>query len=63
MTQKTLFVRKIVYLVLIAVLLIPIYILGNPSHKQEDGSFTEGGVRLVYGRRRFGVEIPGRQAV
>lgn len=44
MTQKTLFVRKIVYLVLIAVLLIPIYILGNPSHKQEDGSFTEGGV-------------------
>lgn len=44
MTQNTLFVRKIVYVVIIAILLIPIYILGNPSHKQSDGSFSDGGV-------------------
>ena len=44
MTQNTLFVRKIVYVVIIAILLIPIYIWGNPSHKQSDGSFSDGGL-------------------
>ncbi len=44
MTQNKMFIRKIVYIVLIAILLVPIYIFGNPSHKQADGSFTDGGV-------------------
>ncbi|MBR5759219.1 MAG: hypothetical protein IKX88_11555 [Thermoguttaceae bacterium] len=44
MTQKTLFVRKIVYVVIIAILLFPIYIFGNPSHKQKDNTFSSGGI-------------------
>lgn len=44
MTQNTLFVRKIVYVVMIAILLVPIFIFGNPSHKQADGSFSDGGI-------------------
>lgn len=43
-TKKTSFTRKIFYVIIIAILLAPIYILGNPSHKQSDGGFTEGGV-------------------
>ena len=42
MTSKT-FLRKILYVVVIAILFIPIYILGNPSRKQSDGQFSSGG--------------------
>jgi len=44
MTQQNLFYRKIVYVVLIAVLLFPLYRLGSPSQRQEDGSFSSGGM-------------------
>lgn len=44
MTQNTLFVRKIVYVVIIAILMFPIYIFGNPSHKQKDNTFSSGGL-------------------
>ncbi len=44
MTQQNLFYRKIVYVVLIAVLLFPLYRLGSPSQRQEDGSFSSGGI-------------------
>ncbi len=44
MTQQTLFYRKIVYIVLIAILLYPLYRLGSPSQRQQDGSMSSGGV-------------------
>ena len=44
MTQNTLFVRKIVYVVIIAILMFPIYIFGNPSHKRKDNTFSSGGL-------------------
>ncbi|MBQ1336971.1 MAG: hypothetical protein IIY32_01500, partial [Thermoguttaceae bacterium] len=44
MTQQTLFYRKIAYIVLIAILLFPLYRLGSPSQRQQDGSMSSGGV-------------------
>jgi len=44
MTQQNLFYRKIVYVVLIAILLFPLYRLGSPSQRQEDGGFSSGGM-------------------
>ncbi|MGI6401438.1 MAG: hypothetical protein ACOX0A_04920 [Thermoguttaceae bacterium] len=43
MTQQTLFYRKITYLVLIAILLFPLYRLGSPSQRQQDGATSSGG--------------------
>lgn len=43
MTQKTLLYRKIAYLVAIAILLFPLYQLGSPSQRHNDGSMSNGG--------------------
>ncbi len=43
MTQQTLFYRKIAYIVLIAILLFPLYRLGSPAQRQQDGSMSSGG--------------------
>jgi hypothetical protein len=38
------FQRKVIYGVLMAVLLFPLYLISRPSVRQEDGRLTEGGV-------------------
>lgn len=42
MTQKKLFYKKIIYIVLIAVLLFPLYRLGNPSQRTASGLSSGG---------------------
>lgn len=43
MTQEKRFYRKIMYIVIIAVLIIPLYLLGNPAQKNPSGTLTRGG--------------------
>lgn len=43
MTQQTIKYRKLIYVALIVVLLYPLYLLGNPSQRGEEG-MSEGGL-------------------
>ncbi|MDO4587791.1 MAG: hypothetical protein Q4C95_10910 [Planctomycetia bacterium] len=43
MTQQKLFFRKILYIVIIAVLIIPLYMMGNPAQRNKDGTLSQGG--------------------
>ncbi|MDO5565766.1 MAG: IRE (iron responsive element), partial [Planctomycetia bacterium] len=43
MTQEKRFYRKIMYIVIIAILIIPLYLLGNPAQKSPSGKLTRGG--------------------
>ncbi|MDD3587820.1 MAG: hypothetical protein PHQ75_11630 [Thermoguttaceae bacterium] len=43
MTQEKRFYRKIMYIVIIAVLIIPLYLLGNPAQKSPSGKLIRGG--------------------
>lgn len=42
MTQKNLFYKKIIYIIVIAVLLFPLYRLGNPSQRTKSGLSSGG---------------------
>ncbi|MBR5626741.1 MAG: IRE (iron responsive element), partial [Thermoguttaceae bacterium] len=53
MTQKKLFYRKIFYIVLIAILIFPLYMMGNPSQIRKDG-FSSGGL-LARQRSQYGL--------
>ena len=41
--KNTSFLRKVVYLVLMAALLVPLYLVSAPSFQDEFGNVTEGG--------------------
>ena len=43
MTGNSSFIRKIIYFVLIAILLVPLYLISHPSTRAKDGTFDEGG--------------------
>ncbi|MDO5552698.1 MAG: hypothetical protein Q4G68_02965 [Planctomycetia bacterium] len=44
MTQQQRFFRKIIYVVIIAVLIIPLYLMGNPAQRSKSGVITKGGM-------------------
>ncbi len=43
MTQQQRFFKKILYIVIIAVLIVPLYMLGNPAKRDQDGNLVRGG--------------------
>ena len=43
MTQQKLFYRKIVYIIVIAALLFPLYRMGNPAQRTAGGTLSQGG--------------------
>ena len=43
MTQQKLFYRKIVYIIIIAALLFPLYRMGNPTQRTAGGTLSQGG--------------------
>lgn len=54
MTQKKLFYRKIVYIIIIAALLFPLYRMGNPAQRKAGGALSQGGT-LAQIRNRAGL--------
>lgn len=43
MTQQQRFFRKILYIMIIAILIVPLYIMGNPAQRNQNGTLTQGG--------------------
>jgi hypothetical protein len=54
MTENKSFVRKIIYVVLIAVLLLPLYMIGRPASVDANGAISPGGV-MAEKRDEFGL--------